>query len=673
MGNSFETLSKNVNERLDRGQKRKREPDDQNVNDNNTVDLHTPKRKRSQSTSKYIYDTLFLKSQNSDVKIVALGREWLLHKVYLSQSSYFSSMFSGPWSESSQNTIHIDITDQNINENGLKIAFGSLYKDYVIMKPVEVINVLAAASLFLLDGLIQQCVSLIKESISVKTVCTYYTASQMYVLPEIETLCFDWLLHNLMYQRDYTLLREISETLMEVLISSPDLFVLQVEMDVYSLMKRWMFMHCKPSWEGNSEHLADESEQFFKSRIQGNQCFLECPEGKPFVGVFQALRWQHIVLDIASIRLIENDRVIPKAWLESFYKYQWMHVLQLEQGKDDGPKNVEKETFLSRAMRCGRVLAKKDTFCWRWVGYSYGIDLIITFQNRLLSIKRSMTCENYTGSITTQYSRNICIRLTLASLTSDGHVHNLTTTDFKKINLKKDETVVLIAVGTEFKFPMFISMNVLFTTPMSSIPLPRLEMPVSTDVLTTCTQTEPHDTQEEEAVVPRTISHGDLTEVDVFQIPDDEEDIPEEDIPVTMSSSTASLNTRNLTSASTASLNTRNLRTSSSTASLNTRNLTTSSSTASLNTRNLTTSSSTASLNTRNLTTSSSTASLNTRNLTMSSSTASLNTRNLTMSSSTASLNTRNLMTSSSTPSLNTWKCLGQTSERANHNQGDSS
>lgn len=33
----------------------------------------------------YIYQTLFLNGENSDIKICALGEEWNLHKVYLRQ------------------------------------------------------------------------------------------------------------------------------------------------------------------------------------------------------------------------------------------------------------------------------------------------------------------------------------------------------------------------------------------------------------------------------------------------------------------------------------------------------------------------------------------------------------------------------------------------------------
>ena len=48
-------------------------------------DLLLSCRKRIKSTSKYIYQTLFLDGENSDVTIQALGKEWKLHKLYLKQ------------------------------------------------------------------------------------------------------------------------------------------------------------------------------------------------------------------------------------------------------------------------------------------------------------------------------------------------------------------------------------------------------------------------------------------------------------------------------------------------------------------------------------------------------------------------------------------------------------
>jgi len=57
------------------------------------------RRKRSKSTSQYIYEALFVSGEGSDVIVRAFEREWRLHKVYLKQAHFFSKMFDGKWKE----------------------------------------------------------------------------------------------------------------------------------------------------------------------------------------------------------------------------------------------------------------------------------------------------------------------------------------------------------------------------------------------------------------------------------------------------------------------------------------------------------------------------------------------------------------------------------------------
>uniref|UniRef100_A0A6I8NAY2 BTB domain-containing protein n=1 Tax=Ornithorhynchus anatinus TaxID=9258 RepID=A0A6I8NAY2_ORNAN len=114
--------------------------------------LHSPWRKRMGSTANYIYQTLFLNGENSDIKICALGEEWSLHKLYLRQSGYFSSMFCGSWKESTVDVIELEIPDGNIDTEALQVAFGSLYRDDVLVESSRVISVLAAACMLQLAG-----------------------------------------------------------------------------------------------------------------------------------------------------------------------------------------------------------------------------------------------------------------------------------------------------------------------------------------------------------------------------------------------------------------------------------------------------------------------------------------------------------------------------------------
>ena len=64
--------------------------------------LNTPKKKKLHTTSQYIYDNLFQAGKDSDVVVRALGKSWRLHKLYLQQSPYFASLFSGRWADGYQ-------------------------------------------------------------------------------------------------------------------------------------------------------------------------------------------------------------------------------------------------------------------------------------------------------------------------------------------------------------------------------------------------------------------------------------------------------------------------------------------------------------------------------------------------------------------------------------------
>merc|ERR1719273_1027950 len=138
--------------------------------------LHTPKRRKLRTTSRYIFETLFLEGKDSDVTVIALNREWKLHKLYLSQSDYFSSMFNGNWRESNMKHVEITIVDPNITLDSMNTTLGSLYQDEISVEPAESTSILATARLFQLDGLIDQCETILEETINIETVIKYYDA-----------------------------------------------------------------------------------------------------------------------------------------------------------------------------------------------------------------------------------------------------------------------------------------------------------------------------------------------------------------------------------------------------------------------------------------------------------------------------------------------------------------
>ncbi|ESO84793.1 hypothetical protein LOTGIDRAFT_221919 [Lottia gigantea] len=439
--------------------------------------LHIPKKKRTKSTSKYIFQTLFINGENSDITIKAIGKDWNLHKHYLCQCGYFNSMFNGKWLESELTEIEVDILDKNIDEKALKIAFGSLYTDDIMVKPVEVVGVLASATFLQLEGLIQYCHTLMKESISTDIVVEYYEIAHQYGLMDIKKLSFDWLLHNLMSPTNFKLLKNISCELMIQLISHPDLFVLQVEMDVYSLLRKWIFLKNNPAWDGTCKELLVEVDNFFKKFYKEKKlCYLECIEGKEYIPVFQHVRWQHVINENSALKAIKTECVLPEYWLDPFYKHQWFYRLQSEQSIDKGPTAVDEELFYKECSRNGRVLLKRGEYCWRWVGYNYGVDLLLSYVNGMIIITRN--CSNSaSGSIGLQNTRNIMLRLTAVNLDKNGCVEKSKSTELTLLSLSRDEECVLLRVDTDQIFPLVIILNVLVYTPLPDYPNPELSIP----------------------------------------------------------------------------------------------------------------------------------------------------------------------------------------------------
>ncbi|XP_051496615.1 germ cell-less protein-like 1 isoform X1 [Apus apus] len=431
--------------------------------------LNTPRRKKLKSTSKYIYQTLFLNGENSDIKICALGEEWNLHKIYLCQSGYFSSMFSGSWKESSMNVIELEIPDQNIDIEALQVAFGSLYRDDVLIKPSRVVALLAAASMLQLDGLIQQCGETMKETINEKTVCGYYNSAGTYGLDSVKKKCLEWLLNNLMTHQSVELFKELSINLMKQLISSSNLFVMQVEMDVYTALKKWMFLQLVPSWNGSLKQLLTEADAWFAKRrkdLEGDVAFLESEQGSAFLGVFTHLRLQYIISDLASARILERDSLIPSEWLSSVYKQQWFAMLRAEQDNDIGPQEINKEELEANSMRCGRKLAKDGDYCWRWTGFNFGFDLLVTYTNRYIIFKRNTLNQPCCGSVSLQPRRNIAFRLRLASFDSSGKIICSRTTGYQILTLEKDQEQVVMNLDSRLLiFPLYICCNFLYTSP----------------------------------------------------------------------------------------------------------------------------------------------------------------------------------------------------------------
>ncbi|MPC28304.1 Protein germ cell-less [Portunus trituberculatus] len=444
------------------GSKRKVEEvlgEDEDLLDLHSV-LHTPKKRKFNSTSKYIYKTLFEEGRASDVTVVALGTEWHLHKVYLCQSPYFSSMFSGNWSETNQSQINIEILDDNINIDALHLALGQFYKDDIEVEAAQVIPLLATALLLQMDPLIEQCTGIMLETINLQTVLQYHEAARRYGVVEVEKACKQWLLHNLLTQvtEHPSTLRHIPPDLMDELLSSAHLYVMQTEFSIYVMLKAWVFLKLNPSWEGSHEVAFLEAHKFFRNRTEPGW-FLEA-EGREFSTVFTALRIVYLIYHHLDVEMLYSDRILPPSWLTPASMHQWYNMLRIDQGKDRGPSEIPEEEFDKSCTRCGRVLANSGQHIWRWTGYNFGLDLVMTHDGSVLTLKRNHRSE-YSAQPPRRY---IMYRVTVASLNEQKQVVYTQTTGVQSASLVKNEEIRVMLLDSEVKYPLLLSANFLITT-----------------------------------------------------------------------------------------------------------------------------------------------------------------------------------------------------------------
>jgi BTB/POZ domain-containing protein 13 len=113
---------------------------------------------------------------------------------------------------------------------------------------------------------------------------------------------------------------------MERVIKSPNLFVMQIEVDIYNLAKTWMFLKLDSSWEGVKKDLLPDANAYFQARV-GDRAFLETDEGSKYTCVFQGVRLHHVICDVKAVRQLDQDRIIPNG--EDFYANKSKTILKL--------------------------------------------------------------------------------------------------------------------------------------------------------------------------------------------------------------------------------------------------------------------------------------------------------------------------------------------------------
>ncbi|XP_039502131.1 protein germ cell-less isoform X1 [Drosophila santomea] len=490
MGQIVGSMHMNVAEVFNSRRKRKRSTDSSlGKDDTAQLDTTQPKKKKLLTTTQYIYKALFKEEKNSDVAVMALDKVWHLHKVYLSQSPYFYTMFNGTWREAQQNFIQITILDDRITVASLDAVFGSMYSDEIEIESADVISVLATATLFHLDGIIDKCAEVMVDNISPETAIQYYEAACQYGVIGVKKSTFQWFQINLLsiYSKQPNLLRHISIELMSALTASPDLYVMQTEFSLYTLLRTWMFLRLHPDYDPEDpvqraealrtqERLVNAGVEthapsgdviqwtYFTSRME-ERSFLATPEGQPYVRVFQKLRTQYLTNHYMDLKIIYNDNIIPKEWLYRHIHNHWDALLRIDHGQEDcSPQQLDDEQFFENCMRCGRLLLEPGYQKWRWTGFNFGMDLILIMDSRRLNIRRHHRHE-HERVLSLQTKRKFMVRTTVTSINAQRQAVFTQTSEICSLSLEKNEEVPLMVLDPKLVHPLLISINMLVVMP----------------------------------------------------------------------------------------------------------------------------------------------------------------------------------------------------------------
>lgn len=217
-----------------------------------------------------------------------------------------------------------------------------MYLDEVTLDPKSVVSVLATAALLQLDGLLEKCAEVMNSTINAETAIPYYEAAIQYGITDLKKNSFDWMLINLLsfYSKHSRWLKLISADLLSELIASPNLVVMQTEFALYALLKVWTYirLHNDDDTDDLNQSATDiltNTTNFFAGK-KSKTPFLSTTEGRPFIKPFKTLRFQHLINHPIDMKIILEDNIIPRFWLNDPFMMQWNSLIRIDNSLDSG-------------------------------------------------------------------------------------------------------------------------------------------------------------------------------------------------------------------------------------------------------------------------------------------------------------------------------------------------
>nr|CDJ84076.1 C. briggsae CBR-GCL-1 protein [Haemonchus contortus] len=248
-------------------------------------------------------------------------------------------------------------------------------------------------------------------------------------------------------------LKELKEDTFIRLISSSELLIMEGEMDIYIAIKMWIFLQQKP-------HASALPDAEF-TRLM-NETLASYPPGELFVryaALFAALRLHHITTTLASLSVVEKDRLIPKEVLRAVMVDQWKTTLTNEENPT-AVNELSMDDFHVNSLRLGRMIDSMPK-CWRWTGFNNGVDIVMNASHGILTMKRNCLSQATPYSINLKSERMVHYRVII----SDGTGACLFDSTKQSISLRLDQSVVVARFGDDIKLPVSVHLLYLAAQP----------------------------------------------------------------------------------------------------------------------------------------------------------------------------------------------------------------
>lgn len=106
-------------------------------------------------------------------------------------------------------------------------------------------------------------------------------------------------------------------------------------------------------------------------------------------------------------------------------------------------------------------------YCWRWTGFSFGVDVIMTYspRTRQLLLRRNTNTHPTGGVVCLQEKRNLLVRVAAASLDSKGYNSSYyKCSGLLDLSLDSDEEKPVLQLDRKVAFPLSVSVYIVLVS-----------------------------------------------------------------------------------------------------------------------------------------------------------------------------------------------------------------